>query len=68
MFNREVILKSQQRFKNDHHKRHTEEVYKIALHINDDKRLQIFDGTENNQTLIKYICMLKIRLKQNINI
>ena len=23
---------------------------------------------ENNQTLIKYICMLKFRMKQNINI
>ena len=23
---------------------------------------------KNNQTLIKYICMLKIRMKQNINI
>ena len=39
LFNREVSLKSQQRFKNDHHKRQTEEVYKTALHINDDKRL-----------------------------
>ena len=43
MFNGEVILKSQQRFKSDHHKVYTEEVNKIALSSNDDKRLQTSD-------------------------
>ena len=43
LFNGEVILKSQQRFKSDHHKVYTEEVNKIALSSNDDKRLQTFD-------------------------
>ena len=43
LFNNEVILKSQQRFKSDHHKVYTEEVNKIALSSNDDKRLQTFD-------------------------
>ena len=43
MFNGEVILKSQQRFKSDHHKVYTEEVNKIALSSDDDKRLQTFD-------------------------
>ena len=43
LFNGEVILKSQQRFKSDHHKVYTEEVNKIAL-SSDDKRLQTFDG------------------------
>ena len=42
----EVILKSQQRFKSDHHKVYTEEVNKIALSSDDDKRLQAFDRTE----------------------
>ena len=37
------ILKSQQRFKSDHHVVCTEEVNKIALSSNDDKRLQTFD-------------------------
>ena len=43
LFNNEVILKSQQRFKSDHHKVCTEEVNKIVLSSNDDKRLQTFD-------------------------
>ena len=46
MFNGEVILKSQQRFKSDHHKVYTEEVNKIALSSDDDKRLQTFDAIE----------------------
>ena len=46
LFNGEVILKSQQRFKSDHHKVYTEEVNKIALSSDDDKRLQTFDGIE----------------------
>ena len=41
--NNKIILKSQQRFKTDHHKMYTEEVYKIALSSNDDKRLQTHD-------------------------
>ena len=46
LFNDEVILESQQRFKSDHHKLYTEEVNKIALISDDDKRLQTFDGIE----------------------
>ena len=33
----------QQRFKSDHHKVYTEEINKIALNSNDDKRLQTCD-------------------------
>ena len=40
------MLKSQQRFKSDHHKVYTEEVNMIALSSNDDKRLQTFDRIE----------------------
>ena len=43
LFNDEIILKLQQRFKSDHHKVYTEEVNKIALSSNDDERLQTFD-------------------------
>ena len=43
--NNKIILKSQQRFKGDHHDVYTEEINKIALNGNDDKRLQTFDKT-----------------------
>ena len=48
LFNGEVILKSQQIFKSDYHKVYTEEVNKIALSSNDDKRLKTFDGIETD--------------------
>ena len=40
LFNDKIILKLQQRFKSNHHNVYTEEVNKIALSSNDDKRLQ----------------------------
>ena len=43
LFNDKIILKSQQRFKRDHHKVYAEKINKIALSSNDDKRLQTFD-------------------------
>ena len=43
LFNDKIILKSQQRFKSYNHDVYTEEVNKIALSSNDDKRLQTFD-------------------------
>ena len=42
-FNDKIILKSQQRFKSDHHDVYTEEFNKIAPSNDDDKRLQTFD-------------------------
>ena len=42
-FNDKIILKSQQRFKRDYHNVHTEQINKIALKSNDDKKLQTFD-------------------------
>ena len=41
LFNDKIVLKSQQIFKSDYH----EQINKIALSSNDDKRLQIFDKT-----------------------
>ena len=38
------ILRSQQRFKSDAHNVHTEEINKVALSFEDDKRLIAFDG------------------------
>ena len=43
LLNNEIILKSQQRFKSKAHNEYTEEINKIALSSNDDKRLQAFD-------------------------
>ena len=44
LFNNKTILKSQLRFKSDHyHSVYTEEVNKIGLSSNDDKRLQTCD-------------------------
>ena len=44
LFNNKTILKSKKRFESYHHKVYTEEINKIALSSNDDKRLQTFDG------------------------
>ena len=43
LFNDKIILKSQKRFKSDHHNVYAEEINKIALRSNDDKRLQTSD-------------------------
>ena len=43
LLNNGIILKSQQRFKCEKRDVYTEEVSKIALSSNDDKRLQTFD-------------------------
>ena len=43
LFNDKIILRSQQRFRSDHHRVYTEEVNKIALSSNDNKRIQTFD-------------------------
>ena len=39
-----IIMRSQLRFKSDHHNVYTEEIDKIAISSNDDRRLQTFDG------------------------
>ena len=43
LFNDKIIIRSQQRFRSYNHKAYTEEVNKIALSSNDDKRIQTFD-------------------------
>ena len=43
LFHNNTIFKSQLRFKSDLHIVYTEEVNKIAISSNDDKRLQTFD-------------------------
>ena len=56
LFNDDVIVKSQQRFRSDHHKVYTEEVNKIAS-SNDDKRLKTYDrSTTYPSTKYRNIC------------
>ena len=43
LFKNEVLLRSEHRFRSDHHRVYTEEVNKIAFSRNDDKRIQTFD-------------------------
>ena len=43
LFKNKVLYRSQQRFSSDHHKVYTDEVNKIALSSNDDKKIQTFD-------------------------
>ena len=43
LFGNESILKSQQRFKSENHKVNTENINKIALSSNDDKRIVALD-------------------------
>ena len=43
LLNNKIILKSQRSFKSDYHDVYTEQINKIALSSNNDKRLQTFD-------------------------
>ena len=57
LFNDKTILKSQQRFKIDCHNVYNEQINKIALSSNDDKRLQTFNKLQRihpEQTHSKY--------------
>ena len=46
MTNNKLILKTQQRFKSERHNISTEEINKIALSSNDDKRMRSVDSIE----------------------
>ena len=48
LFNDKIILKSQQRFKRDHHNVYTGQINKIALSSNEDKQLQTFYKVKYN--------------------
>ena len=67
MFKNKVLYRSQQRFKRDHHKGYTEEVNKIALSSNDDKRIQTFDrvATYPFGTNVFKVCENEMVLKKN---
>ena len=61
-----IVLKSQRRFKSDHHKIYAEEINKIALISNDDKRLQTSDQIKTYPygTNTFKVCEIEM-LKQN---
>ena len=74
LFNNNTILKSQLRFKSNHHNVYTEEINKIARSSNDDKRLQTSDkiitypyGTnafkvcESEMLMVKYLFFEKLQ-------
>ena len=67
-FNDKVILKSQQRFKSDHHNVYTKKINKIALSSNDDKKLQTSDRMKTypyGTNPFKVVCeieMLKVKI------
>ena len=67
--NNEIILKSQQRFKSERHDVYTEEINKIALSSNDDKKLQTFDSITSYPygTSAGKVCKTELLSEVNIN-
>ena len=63
-----IALKSQQRFKSERHGVYTEEINKIALSSNDDKRLQTFDRITSYPygTSVGKVCKTELLSKVNI--
>ena len=58
LFNNKAVYRSQKRVKSYYHDMYTEEVNKIALSSNDDKRLQNLIGLQHihmEQMLLKYV-------------
>ena len=68
LLNNETVLKSQQRFKSKRHDVYTEEINKIALSSNDDKRLQTFDKITSYPygTSARRVCKTELLSKVNI--
>ena len=66
LFDNKIILKSQQRLRSDHHRVYTEEVNKIALTSDDDKRLQTYDRitTYPYRTPAIKVCELDVLLNE----
>ena len=65
LLNDKIILRSQQRFRSNHHRVYTEEVNKIALSSNDDKRIQTYHKitTYPYETNVFKICENEMLLK-----
>ena len=76
LFKNKVLYRSQQRFRSGHHKVYTEEVNKIALSSNDDKRIEFEKATTysygtnvfkvcENETLLKKNKVMRDQVKHN---
>ena len=68
LLNNEIILKSQKRFKSERHDVYTEQINKIALNSNDDKRLQTFDRITSYPcgASVGKVCKTELLSKVNI--
>ena len=53
LFNDKIIIRSQQRFRSHNQKVYTEEVNKLALSSNDDKRIQTYDKVPYGTNVFK---------------
>ena len=64
----EIISKSRQRFKSERHNVYTEDLNKIGLSSNDDKRLQTYDRMTSylSGTSAGKVCKTEILSKVNI--
>ena len=65
LYNDQIILQSQHRFKSDCHNVYTEQINKIALSSNDDKRLQTFDGMTTYPYGTNALKVCKSELRRN---
>ena len=67
LFKNKILYRSEQRFRSDHHKVYTEEVNKIALSSNDDKRIQTFEKvtTYPYGTNVFKVCENEMLFKKN---
>ena len=67
-FNDKIILRLQQRSRSGHHNVYTEEVNKIILSSNDDKRIQTFDKvtTYPYGTNVFAVCKNEMLLKNKV--
>ena len=68
LLNDEIILRSLKRFKSEAHNIYTEEINKIVLSSNDDKRLQTFDRITSYPygTSAGKVCKTEMLSKVNI--
>ena len=61
LFNDKITLQVQQRFKGDHRNVHTEQINKITLSSNDDKRLPIFYKLQHIHSERMFLNYAKVR-------
>ena len=68
MLHDKIILRVQQRFRSDHPSVFTEEVNKVALSSNDDKRIQTFDKVTTYPYGAKFfaVCQNEMLLKNKV--